>query len=374
MSHLMQINAIFISTILYLKMKTFTFVPLIISSLILIKVEDASARDAHTFLDAIQKGNSEVVSQEIRNGADVNLVTADGSTPLTIAIRYYQAGIAKLLIDHHADVNAFGMWLSSRWTPLMEASYLCNPDIVGLLIERGAIIDKTDSTKSTASDLAMRRDCREAMSLISRANDLTDFHKWRQRELSAKDYVQKNYCPTSDEKVGAGIRGAPSNSKIKELDESVLPSGIHDNVRVYISSVGFTDISDQRNLLWEIHPNNEKSKVILLNVGFKAQSEHGSKKTFNTCTLVFLIGESDFNSAKLKPVEQACSYAISADANRIAGGGYVSTSPYDVADIDGDGQDEIVIQDATEYAWSLDVYALGRNGWERIVRECRGGD
>ncbi|KAL2861215.1 uncharacterized protein BJX67DRAFT_385963 [Aspergillus lucknowensis] len=51
-------------------------------------------------------------------GADVNAHNEHGETPTTVAIWYKHKSIAKLLIEHGADVNA----LSGGWPPLAHTT------------------------------------------------------------------------------------------------------------------------------------------------------------------------------------------------------------------------------------------------------------
>ena len=69
-------------------------------------------------LEAAEKGNSELLSQLIASGADVNTANKDGETPLSEAAYFGRTECVKLLIAAGADVN---MATSSGYTPLDAA-------------------------------------------------------------------------------------------------------------------------------------------------------------------------------------------------------------------------------------------------------------
>jgi ankyrin repeat protein len=95
----------------------------------------------------------------LKKGADVNVRTEGGSTPLMIASRDIRLDVVKLLLDNYADVNATD---KEGETALME---VCNFDgtvgargdrttqqiaIAKLLLAKGAKIDAKDKKGRTA--------------------------------------------------------------------------------------------------------------------------------------------------------------------------------------------------------------------------------
>ena len=70
--------------------------------------------------DAARDGNTDSVKFLLDNGADVGIkAKSDGSTPLHLASYGCHLGIAKMLVDKGADINAKS---NGGWTPLHEAA------------------------------------------------------------------------------------------------------------------------------------------------------------------------------------------------------------------------------------------------------------
>ena len=129
----------------------------------------------YSLVDAIKKGDIEVVKQNLGAGADVNAriplrsgvfgmiaggaiastgasVSASGggetTTPLHQAAYYNRKEIAELLISKGADVNAFSRII---WTPLDVAMRYKHPEITDLLLKHGG--KKGKELKSTGDAL-----------------------------------------------------------------------------------------------------------------------------------------------------------------------------------------------------------------------------
>ena len=93
---------------------------------------------------AARKGHTDVAKLLIEHGADVNAKEDyRGETPLHWA---KDANIAQVLIEHGADVKA-----KSRWdtTPLHEASSMGHTDVAKLLIDHGADMNAKDKDGRT---------------------------------------------------------------------------------------------------------------------------------------------------------------------------------------------------------------------------------
>lgn len=89
-------------------------------------------------------GFDEVVSILLRHNANVNVKTADGTTPLYIAVSNRRAKIVKLLLDANADFNATPNQSGINMPPLTLASSKGYDDIVTLLLAKGANVNETD--------------------------------------------------------------------------------------------------------------------------------------------------------------------------------------------------------------------------------------
>jgi uncharacterized protein len=76
-----------------------------------------------------------------------------GETLLLLAARHGQAGIAALLLDQGADINARG---AGGYTPLHLAAQQGNEQLIKLLLEHMADINATTDDGDTAMDLAIK--------------------------------------------------------------------------------------------------------------------------------------------------------------------------------------------------------------------------
>jgi ankyrin repeat protein len=95
-------------------------------------------------LKETEQGNIARVTQLLEQGADSNYKEARfGSTPLIFASMNGQFAIARLLLNHAADINCKD---KENWTPLIWASWQDNLAIARLLLEYGADINCTDDS------------------------------------------------------------------------------------------------------------------------------------------------------------------------------------------------------------------------------------
>lgn len=117
---------------------------------------------------AVFFGQPEVVTALIAAGADVNQSSRESMkvTPLASAAAAKQTGIARLLIEHGANVNARA---AGGHIPLHEASANGNIELVRLLIEKGADVNaKTDDGK-TPLDFAIEYKRQEVVELLEKS-------------------------------------------------------------------------------------------------------------------------------------------------------------------------------------------------------------
>lgn len=104
---------------------------------------------------AVRDRKMDVVTAMIVCGADVNLKTQEGWTPLHTAAYYGPAAMIDLLVSKGAQINARGNY--DGWTPLhMAASADKDAAVVQALLKAGA--DKTLKSQSgkTAREMASK--------------------------------------------------------------------------------------------------------------------------------------------------------------------------------------------------------------------------
>ena len=123
--------------------------------IILGKSSDVNVVDANgdtPLIHAAWKGHSDIVKLLLNHGADVNHRDNAGQTALHLATGYKHNNIVKLLIDNGADVNAKKVKRGS--TPLILAAKNNNIEAARMLIEAGADVNFRDNFGNTALDYA----------------------------------------------------------------------------------------------------------------------------------------------------------------------------------------------------------------------------
>ena len=88
---------------------------------------------------AALEGDDEIIAALLAAGADVESANTEGQTALMAVARTGRVATAELLLDAGADVNATELW--GGQSALMWAAAQQHPDMVRLLISRGADID-----------------------------------------------------------------------------------------------------------------------------------------------------------------------------------------------------------------------------------------
>lgn len=99
--------------------------------------------------NASGEGDVDVVEHLLRLGADPNAITQMG-TSLHNACAYAHEGVAQLLIENGANVNAVD---EEGRTPLFDAVGSGSLNLVQLLLSNGAFVDKPDCNNQVPADL-----------------------------------------------------------------------------------------------------------------------------------------------------------------------------------------------------------------------------
>jgi len=115
---------------------------------------------------AAEVNNLDAIKALVAAGADPNIPTTMGSTPLLLAAgaatdvqraraveeRDLAVGTAKYLVEHGADVNAVGEF---GWTPLHAASYQGLTDVIEFLVSKGANLETKDKLGQTPLSISL---------------------------------------------------------------------------------------------------------------------------------------------------------------------------------------------------------------------------
>ncbi|XP_066578140.1 ankyrin repeat and SAM domain-containing protein 6 [Amia ocellicauda] len=103
---------------------------------------------------ALKLANSQLVREILdEDPAQVNLANADGASPLMIAAVNGQQDVVQLLVERSADIDKQDS--VHGWTALMQATYHGNKDVVKYLLNQGADVNLRAKNGYTAFDLVM---------------------------------------------------------------------------------------------------------------------------------------------------------------------------------------------------------------------------
>ncbi|KAM4534137.1 ankyrin repeat and SAM domain-containing protein 6 isoform 1-T1 [Odontesthes bonariensis] len=103
---------------------------------------------------ALKLGNSQLVKEILEEDpAQVNSSNQDGASPLMMAAVSGQLEVVQLMVEKNADVDKQDS--VHGWTALMQATYHGNKDIVKYLLSQGADVNLRAKNGYTAFDLVM---------------------------------------------------------------------------------------------------------------------------------------------------------------------------------------------------------------------------
>ena len=127
--------------------------------------------DGERPLDAAAREPASVRQLELllSKGADVRLKDGAGRSPLETAVTspHPSAEKVRLLLDAGADINGtFSLWEEEGVTPLMAAAALGSPDLIRLLLDRGALAALSNRSGLRARDYALRAGREENAALL----------------------------------------------------------------------------------------------------------------------------------------------------------------------------------------------------------------
>ncbi|MGH0121744.1 UNVERIFIED_CONTAM: hypothetical protein FKN15_075160 [Acipenser sinensis] len=116
-------------------------------------------KEMTNYLDAIttirpQSGNCQLVQEILdEDPGQVNIANPDGASPLMIAAVNGQLDVVQLLVDGNADIDKQDS--VHGWTALMQATYHGNKDVVKYLLNKGSDVNLRAKNGYTAFDLVM---------------------------------------------------------------------------------------------------------------------------------------------------------------------------------------------------------------------------
>jgi ankyrin repeat protein len=133
-----------------------------------VHIDSVGLRSKTTALcSAVSIGSVKMVKFLVEKGAGVDVLGDNDMTPLMHACsRGKKIGfeMSLLLLNAGADVNAVRQ--SDDQTPLKFSIHGVNPDLIRLLLERGAEVDGPEGTSQTALMLAARNDFVDALPIL----------------------------------------------------------------------------------------------------------------------------------------------------------------------------------------------------------------
>jgi ankyrin repeat protein len=164
-------------------------------------------------LNETSQGNVKAVQRLISRGVDVNTTNRYGVTPLMVACLCNWPEVVKLLLDKGADAERRESFFGC--TALMFACMSGGWDSVKLLLDRGADVNATDSLQRTALTVAHSVDNEEAAKLLlqrgAKAQESNTGRIWQTARASGRKKSRSNgSSPVQVGRTGARFVQEPS--------------------------------------------------------------------------------------------------------------------------------------------------------------------
>jgi ankyrin repeat protein len=145
-------------------------------------------------------GRPEAVMTLLANGADSRAVDSDGNTPLHHAARSSDPGVAALLRDAAAEVDALNQ---EGWSPLAVACQVGNWRLARFLLERGAKTEPADGTPVLLAAAGTEEDDPAGVQLLLKHKARADARD-RQRRSALHEAALAGHVDIIDVLLAAG--------------------------------------------------------------------------------------------------------------------------------------------------------------------------
>ena len=145
-------------------------------------------------------GRPEAVMTLLANGADSRAADADGNTPLHHAARSSDPGVAALLRDAAAEIDALN---NDGWSPLAVACQVGNWRLARFLLERGARTEPAEGTPVLLAAAATEDDDPAGVLLLLKHKARADARD-RQRRSALHDAALAGHTAILDALLAAG--------------------------------------------------------------------------------------------------------------------------------------------------------------------------
>ncbi|MNK33047.1 Phosphocholine transferase AnkX [compost metagenome] len=145
-------------------------------------------------------GRPEAVMTLLANGADSRAVDSDGNTPLHHAARSSDPGVAALLRDAAAEVDALN---NDGWSPLAVACQVGNWRLARFLLERGAKTEPADGTPVLLAAAGTEEDDPAGVQLLLKHKARADARD-RQRRSALHEAALAGHVDIIDVLLAAG--------------------------------------------------------------------------------------------------------------------------------------------------------------------------